>query len=72
MTVQTTAERQQVLEEVDRIPNEFLPSFLKLVQAFRESVVLPTAEDSFRQAWQETQRGETRPLSELWDGIDAK
>jgi hypothetical protein len=28
---------------------------------------LKSAEDSFRQGWQEAQGGETRPVSELWD-----
>ena len=38
----------------------------------RESVVLKPAEDSFRQGWKETMAGETRPVSELWDNIDAE
>ena len=29
-------------------------------------------EDSFRQGWKEAMAGETRPVSELWDGIDAE
>jgi hypothetical protein len=29
------------------------------------------AEGSFRQGWQEALRGETRPVSELWEDIDA-
>jgi hypothetical protein len=28
------------------------------------------AEASFRQGWQEVIFGQTRPVSELWDGID--
>ena len=38
---------------------------------FRESVTLKPAEASFRQGWQEAQTGQTRPISELWEGIDA-
>jgi hypothetical protein len=29
-------------------------------------------EDSFRQAWQEIKEGKVRPISELWNGIDAE
>ena len=72
MDATSTIARQQVLDEVERVPREFMPALLKMVQAFRESVALPTAENSFRQAWQEARRGETRPLSELWEGIDAE
>lgn len=32
---------------------------------------LKSAEDTFRQGWLEAQSGQTRPVSELWDGIDA-
>jgi len=38
----------------------------------RENVVLKHAKDSFRQGWGEAMAGETRPISELWDGIDAE
>ena len=32
---------------------------------------LKPAEDCFRQGWHEAMTGETVPLSELWEGIDA-
>lgn len=32
---------------------------------------LKSAEDCFRQGWHEAMTGETVPLSELWEGIDA-
>ena len=41
------------------------------MHALRESMTLKPAEESFRQGWQEALRGETRPVSELWEGIDA-
>ncbi|QXD14143.1 hypothetical protein GQ464_011820 [Rhodocaloribacter litoris] len=64
--------RSEVLRELEQIPPEFLPAFLKLVRAFRESVTLPAAQDSFRQGWKEALRGETRPVSELWEDLDAE
>ncbi|MGB7710969.1 MAG: hypothetical protein WBL95_15780 [Microcoleus sp.] len=33
---------------------------------------LKSAEDCFRQGWKEAMTGETVPLSELWEGIDAE
>ena len=60
----------QVLNEIKQIPIEHLPSFLKIVQAYRESVTLPSAVDSFRQGWLDIQAGNTHPIETLWDGID--
>ena len=63
--------REQVMEEIDKTPAEYLPALLKVVQAFREGVTLPPAEESFRQGWQEALAGQTRPVSELWEDVDA-
>jgi hypothetical protein len=60
-----------VVEEVDKIPEEYLPFLLEIMRAFRESITLKPAEESFRQGWREALRGETRPVSELWKDIDA-
>ena len=64
--------RSELLHELDQIPPEFLPAFLKLVRAFREGVTLPAAQDSFRQGWKEARSSQTRPVSELWGDIDAE
>lgn len=37
-----------------------------------ESVALDTAEEGFRQGWQEALAGETNPISELWRDGDPK
>jgi hypothetical protein len=60
-----------VVEEVEKVPEEYLPFLLDIMRAFRESITLKPAEESFRQGWQEALRGETRPVSELWKDIDA-
>ena len=64
--------RTQVLEEVEKIPDEYLSSVLKMIQVFRESILLKPAEESFRQGWEEALRGETKPVSTLWEDIDAE
>ena len=68
--VQPDATYQKIWEEVERIHSEYLPFLLDMMRAFRESVTLKSAEESFRQGWQEALRGETRPVSELWDDLD--
>lgn len=64
--------RDQFLEELNHIPAEHLSYLLKIVRAYRESITLPSAPDSFRQGWKEALSDETRPISELWEDIDAE
>jgi len=63
---------KQLIREIEETPQEYLPNLLQIVRLFRESVALKPAEDSFRQGWKEAMTGETRPVSELWDGVDAE
>ena len=42
-----------------------------IVLANEDEEALPSPEESFRQGWHEAMTGETVPLSELWEGIDA-
>lgn len=39
---------------------------LKVVQSHTK---LPSAEESFREGWRDALRGETIPISEMWEGI---
>jgi hypothetical protein len=64
--------KEQVIQEVKSVPEEYLPNLLQIVRLFRESVVLKSAEASFRKGWEETLAGETMSVSELWEGIDAE
>lgn len=43
-----------------------------IVLANEDEEALPSPEESLRQAWLEIKTGKTRPVSELWDGIDAE
>lgn len=72
MTVFEQATRIKVDEEINRIPPEYLEAALKILRIFRESVELPPAEDSLRQAWQEAMAGDVHPIDELWVDIDAE
>ncbi len=72
MSAEISVYEKQLIREIEETPHEYLPNLLQIVRLFRESVVLKPAEDSFRQGWREAMAGETRPVSELWDGIDAE
>ena len=62
---------EQLDFEIKKLPGEYLPNLLQIVRLFRDSVMLKPAEDSFSQGWKEAMAGETRPVSELWDGMNA-
>ena len=68
----TTGMLEQAIQEIQQTPQEYLPSLLQIIRLFRESVTLKSAEESFRQGWQEAMTGETIPMAQLWDGIDAE
>jgi hypothetical protein len=72
MAVSDSLYHAQVLEEVEKIPDEYLAPVLKMIQVFRESLLLQPAGESFRQGWREALRGEARPVSDLWEDIDAE
>jgi hypothetical protein len=72
MPAKSSVYREQLVREIKQTPEEYLPNLLEIVRLFRESVALKPAEASFRQGWKETTAGETRPISELWKGVDAE
>ena len=72
MTTATTPYRDQVLAELDSLPDEYLPFVLQLMRTFRESVTLKPAATSFRQGWHEAQQGNTYPVTTVWDDIDVE
>jgi len=72
MSSQISTYEKRLVREIRETPTEYWPSLLQLIRLFRESVTLKPAEASFRQGWQEAMAGQTRPLTELWEGIDAE
>ena len=62
---------EQLDLEIKNLPGEYLPNLVQIVRLFRESVMLKPAEDSFSQGWKEAMAEETRPVSELWDSMNA-
>ena len=72
MSVQVSTYEKRLAREIKEVPKEYLPNLLQIVIVFRESVALKPAEASFRQGWKEVMAGETRPIADLWEGIDAE
>ena len=72
MSAEISGYEKQLILEIKETPTEYLPNLLQIVRLFRDSVVLKPAEDCFKQGWKEAMAGETCPVSELWDGIDAE
>ena len=70
MSTTITVYRQQVLREVELLPEEYLPFLAQVMRAFRESVTLKPAAESFRQGWHEARQGEILPVETLWEGLD--
>ena len=71
MTNQALTYEEQIAREVHETPKEYWPNLLQLIRLFRDSVMLTPADASFRQGWQEAMAGQSQPISELWEGIDA-
>lgn len=61
--------REELFKEIQEIPTAHLPDLLKIVRDFRESIAIKSAEESFRQGWNEALRGEVEPIEKLWFGI---
>jgi hypothetical protein len=72
MAVHVSTYEKRLAREIKEVPKEYLPNLLQIVIVFRESVALKPAEASFRQGWKEVMAGETRPIADLWEGIDAE
>lgn len=72
MVTQVSTYAEQLVREINEMPEEYLPILLEIVRLFRESFTLKPAEASFRQGWKEALAGETMPVSGLWEGIDAE
>ena len=48
MSVHLSTYEKQLFREIKETPKEYLPNLLLIVRAFRESVTLKSAKDSFR------------------------
>ena len=63
---------KRITKEIRETPKEYLPALLAMVRLFRESVTLKPADESFWKGWKEALNKEVMPISNLWEGIDAR
>jgi hypothetical protein len=71
MRAATSPVAKELLQEIKATPEEYLPALLEIVRGFRHGIFLKPADESIRQGMKEALSGETLPLSQLWEGIDA-
>jgi len=72
MSAAPSEQQRRLLAELEGLPDEYYPLLLQMIRAYRESVLLKPAAESFRQGWEEAQTGQTMPVERLWEGIDAE
>nr|MBF0222871.1 hypothetical protein [Desulfobulbaceae bacterium] len=67
----TSVLSKELYQEIETLPEEYLPALLEIVRGFRHGILLKPAEESFKQGMREALKGDTLPVSRLWEGIDA-
>ena len=72
MDTKLSSYQKQLVREIKNTPREYLPNLLQIVRVFRESVALKPAKAGLRQGWKEALEGDTHPVKDLWEGIDAE
>ena len=72
MSVSLSDKQQELLAELEGLPEEYFPLLLQMIRTYRESLLLQPAADSFRRGWKEAKGGKTLPVKRLWEGIDAE
>ncbi len=70
MTTEKSSCVEDIYREINTTPEEYLPALLEIVKGFRLGIPKP-ADESFKQGMQDVIDGNTRPVSQLWNGIDA-
>jgi hypothetical protein len=71
METQPEDPTEELISEIRQTPEEYRPLLLRIVRSFREGVMLPSAETSFKAGWRDAMEDNTQPVDTLWDGIDA-
>ena len=72
MNVLVTERQQEVLADLEGLPDEYYPFLIQMIRSYRESVLLQPAADSFRRGWKEAQSSDTLPVDRLWEGLDVE
>ena len=70
MAIQKSSCAEEIYREINTTPEEYLPALLEIVKGFRLGILKP-ADESFKQGMRDVMEDNTKPVSELWNGIDA-
>ena len=70
MTIEKSSCVEKIYREIDTTPEEYLPALLEIMKGFRMMIIKPV-DESFKQGMKDVMENNTRPVSELWEGIDA-
>ena len=62
----------EFLHEIEQVPSQYLPQLFQIVHIYKESVTRKKLADSFEKSWDQALKKETTPVTELWEGIDAR
>ena len=73
-TTETHNITQQLHAEIEQTPERYRALLLRLVHSFREGIEeeepWPSAVESFREGWKDSQAGKKHPINTLWDDLD--
>lgn len=73
ITIESLAEAITSLELSDKIRlRDLLDTQIAQLKLSNQDIVLEPATECFRQGWQDAMTGNIKPISELWEGIDAE
>lgn len=62
---------EQLHKEIEQTPEEYRALLLRIVHSFREGVMLPSAQDSLKEGWQDVVQGNTHSVDTLWDDLES-
>lgn len=60
---------EQIQQELNQTPIEYLPTLLTIIHNFRESACLDSVATGFSISWQKMLRAECHPIDTLWDDM---
>ena len=68
----TTTYREELLDELESLPDEYVPFVLQVTRSFKQTLEIRQVEESIRQGLRDIAAGRTYPISTLWDRVDAE
>jgi len=70
MTQRTENYTEQLVAEIQMVPEEYMPALIDMIHAFRAGVIQKSFEEELQDSFRDAKSGKTFPINTLWDGID--